>query len=276
MTVDLDKTCGKWHSIHTIRQRSYESAVPGLLQAMKLGHPTAIVDRLVYFARTFRTPRPLSEWVTFGFYDKKLPNPGEVSCHLVYTEFQPWLTYYKVRLDPALKVGLGPTNSQTKEETPAQPIPHRLDLDSATASVVVEDPSRKRKRTLEPPNPKTEPDPQPQPSAANRASERSSQTSQSSKRLKMDCVLITTLPPVSVRKTAPPETSEDEGHSTRVSTGARGGEKQRGKRREAASTSRASARSDSQSSANRFARSRSHSVSSLRRPLFEPVSLESL
>jgi len=86
MAVDLDKTHGKWHSIHITRQKRYESAVPGLLQAMKLGEPTTITDRLVYFARTFRIPRPLSERVSFGFYDKKLSNPNEVSCRLVYTE----------------------------------------------------------------------------------------------------------------------------------------------------------------------------------------------
>jgi len=86
MTVDLDKTFKKWHSIHTSRQKVYENAVPGLLQAVKSGDPTTITDRLVHFARTFRTPRPLSERVSFGFYDKKLPNPDEVSCQLVYTE----------------------------------------------------------------------------------------------------------------------------------------------------------------------------------------------
>jgi len=86
MTVDLDKTYGKWHSIHISRQKHYENAVPGLLRAMKLGDPTTIADRLVYFARTFRIPRPLSERVSLGFYDHKLPNPDEVSCQLVYTE----------------------------------------------------------------------------------------------------------------------------------------------------------------------------------------------
>lgn len=86
MTVDLDETYGKWHSIHTSRQKLYEKAVPGLLEAMKLGNPTTIADRLVHFARTFRIPRPLSERVSFGFYDKKLLNPDGVSCQLVYTE----------------------------------------------------------------------------------------------------------------------------------------------------------------------------------------------
>ena len=86
MTVDHDKTHGKWHSIHTNRQKRYENAVPGLLQAMKSGDPTAITDRLVYFARTFRTPRPLNEWISFGFYDRKIPNPEEVSCQLAYVK----------------------------------------------------------------------------------------------------------------------------------------------------------------------------------------------
>jgi len=83
MTADLDKTYGRWHSIHTNRQKRYETAVPGLLLAMKLGDKTSIDHRLVYFARTFQTPRPLSERVLLGFYDKKLPSPEEVSCWLV-------------------------------------------------------------------------------------------------------------------------------------------------------------------------------------------------
>ena len=86
MTADLDKTYGKWHSIHISRQKLYENAVPDLLQAIKSGDSTTIADRLVHFARTFRIPRPLSERVSFGFYDKKLPNPDEVSRQLVSAE----------------------------------------------------------------------------------------------------------------------------------------------------------------------------------------------
>jgi len=81
----------------------------------------------------------------------------------------------------------------------------------------------------------------------------------------MDCVLITTLPPASRRKAAPPETSGDEDQSSQAREKAR--EKRRGKRREGASV-----RSDSQSLVVQSMHSRSHSVSSLRPPLFEPVS----
>jgi len=87
----------------------------------------------------------------------------------------------------------------------------------------------------------------------------------------MDCVLITTLPPVLGRKPAP-ETPEDEDDNSQTRAGMRGREKQRGKRREVVSTSRASARSDSQSLVDESMRSQSHSVSSIRHPLFEPVS----
>jgi hypothetical protein len=80
MTVEYDKSYGKWHLLHTNRQKRYENAVPELVQAIKLGNPTTIPDRLAYFARTFQTPRPLSKSVSFGFYDKKLPDPEEVSC----------------------------------------------------------------------------------------------------------------------------------------------------------------------------------------------------
>ena len=86
MSADLDVTYEKWHLTHIGGWKRYESAVPGLLQAIKLGDPTRIIDRLAYFARTFRTPRPLSERVSFGFYDQRLPNPDGVSCQLVYTE----------------------------------------------------------------------------------------------------------------------------------------------------------------------------------------------
>ena len=178
------------------------------------------------------------------------------------------------QLNHVSEVEPGPTKPQTREETPAQSLLRRPDSGSPTVFVVAEDPSRKRKRSPEPPISKAETDPPSQPQVDKQASERSSQASQSSKKLRMDCVLITTLPPV--RKTAPPETFEDENHGTHVRTGSRGREKQRGKRRDAASTSRASALSDSQSLAERSTRSLSHSVSSLRRPLFDPVSLELL
>jgi len=176
------------------------------------------------------------------------------------------------QLDPVSEVKFGPTIPQTRAEIPARPLSHRLNLGSPTVPVVTEDPSRKRKRPPEPPNPNAEPDPLSQSPTDNQASERSSQTSQSSKRLKLDCVLITTLPPVSARKTTPLETSENVGHSTQVRAVVRG----MGKRREDPSTSRASAHSDSRSLEGQSTRSSSHSVSSLRRPLFEPVSPESL
>ena len=180
------------------------------------------------------------------------------------------------QLDPVSEVGLGPTIPQARDETPARPLPRRLNPGSPAVPVVMEDPSRKRKRTPEPPNPKSEAEPPSRPPTDNQASERSSQASQSSKRLKLDCVLITTLPPVSARKTAPRGASENVGHGTRVGTIVRGREKERGKRREDASASRPSAHSDSRSLADRSTRSSSHSVSSLRRPLFQPVSPEPL
>lgn len=168
-----------------------------------------------------------------------------------------------------------PANSQTRG-TPVKPFPPPLDLGSSAAPAVAEDLSRKRKRSSKTPNPKAEPDLPSRLSTENRASERSSVTSQSSKRLKMDCVLITTLPPVLHGEATPLETSQDEGRIIQATTSARGREKQRGKRRETVLTSGASVRSDSQSLAARSTRSQSHSVSSLRRPLFDPVSPESL
>lgn len=79
MTVEFDKTYSKWHSIHTNRQGHYQEAVPGLILAAKVGDRTEIDDRLVHFARTFQTPRPMSKWVSLGFYDKELPDPEEAS-----------------------------------------------------------------------------------------------------------------------------------------------------------------------------------------------------
>lgn len=185
--------------------------------------------------------------------------------------------YHKAnQLVPVSEVMSGTTIPQTGEETPARRLSHCLDPGSPTVPVVTEDPSRKRKRPPETPNPKVESNPPSLPPMDNRASERLSQTSQSSKRLKLDCVLITTLPPVSARKTAPPETSENVGHNTQVRTVVHDREKQRGKQREDASTSGASARSNSRSLAGRSTRSSSHSVSSFQRPLFEPVSPEPL
>ena len=88
MTVELDKKGGKWHSIHTSRQKRYEEdVVPRLIWTTKKGDKTEIEDRLVYFARTFQIPRPLSEWVSLGFYDKELPNLEDVSSHPFCTEF---------------------------------------------------------------------------------------------------------------------------------------------------------------------------------------------
>lgn len=172
-------------------------------------------------------------------------------------------------LDPESIGALEPTNSQTRGETPAQRLSRRPHSGSPAVSVVVDDASRKRKRTSKPPGSGVEPS---RPPTDNRTSERLSQAPKSSKRLRMDCVLITTLPPVPRRKTAHPETSEDEDRSSQARTRTRSRGKQRGKRREAASTSRASVRSNSESVADQSTRSQSHSVSSLRRPLFEPVS----
>ncbi|KAF9646383.1 hypothetical protein BDM02DRAFT_3029199 [Thelephora ganbajun] len=162
-------------------------------------------------------------------------------------------------------------NSQIREKTPAQRLPRRPHSNSSV-SVTAEASSRKRKRPSEPPDSEAEPDHLSQPPTDNRPSERLSQTSQPSSRLRMECVLITTLPPAWRRKPAPPETSEDEDEDnlSRASTGMRGREKQRGKQREVVSTSRASVRSDSRSLADNSLRSLSHSVSSFRRPLFEP------
>lgn len=81
MTVELNKKNGSWHSIHTNRQKRYEDAVPKLIWAIKTGSKTAIDLRLVYFARTYKDPRPLSNRVTFGFYDK-----NEVSRRFFFQE----------------------------------------------------------------------------------------------------------------------------------------------------------------------------------------------
>ena len=177
-------------------------------------------------------------------------------------------------LDPDSTGGPESTNSQIRGETPAQRLSRRPHSGSPAVSVAVEDPSRKRKRASKTPGSGVEPGPS-RSKVHNQASELLSQAPQSSKTQKFDCVLITTLPPVPYRKTVtvPPETSGDEDQSSQAKTRARGREKRRGKRREVVSALRASVRSNSESLADQSMRSQSHSVSSLRRPLFEPVSL---
>ena len=280
MTVELDKTYGKWHLTHTNRRESYEGAIPRLLWAAKMGDKTPINHRLVYFARTFQTPRPLSNQVTFGFYDKKLPDPKEVSRQLVCAQFSNLLTAPRQvdQLDSVSVPDPEATNSQTREETSVQRHSHPPKSDSPAVAGVAEVASRKRKRPSDPPNLNVEPDRPSQPSQTtmdDRASVRLPQTSKSPKRLIMDCVLITTLPPRLGRKPVPPETSGngDDRLQVRATTRSR---KQRGKRREVASTSRPPVRTDSRSLADEQIHSRSHSVSSIRPPLFEPVSARSL
>jgi len=268
MTVELDKTYGRWHSIHTNRRESYEGAIPRLLWATKMGAKTPIDHRLVYFARIFQTPRPLSKQVTFGFYDKKLPDPEEVSHQLVCMGFSNLLTvlHQVDQLDPVSVIDPDATNSRSREETPVQRHSRRLESDSPAAASLGDVASRKRKRPSEPPNPNDGPDRPSQPSQPIM----DDRTSKSSKRLIMDCVLITTLPPRLRKKPAPPETSGDEDGRPQTRTKTRGREKQRGKRREAAPTPRAWVRED------KSMRPRSNSVSSIRSPLFEPVSTKSL
>ena len=87
MTVEHDKKCGKWHSTHTSRQKSYEDVLPGLIRATKKGEKTEIDHRLAYFAQTFQTPRPLSRWVSLGFYDKEQPDLEEVSYQFIHMKF---------------------------------------------------------------------------------------------------------------------------------------------------------------------------------------------
>lgn len=277
MTVDLD---GKWHSIHANRRDRYDKAVPRLLWSTKMGHKIPIDERLVYFARTFQIPRPLSERVTFGFYDKKLPDPEEVSYQLIYAELSNLLNlrHQVDQLEPISVTDSEVTNSQTRG-TPAQRHPPHLDSNSPAGLGLAEASSRKRKRPSETPNPIAGPDgpSRPrlsQPPAGDRTSERLIQTPQSSKRQRMECVLITTLPPKPRRRPAPPGAPGDEDVRSQVAI--RRTEKQRGKRREVASTSRAPARSDSRFLADETMHSRSHSVSSIRPPLFEPVSVKPL
>lgn len=171
------------------------------------------------------------------------------------------------------------TNSRSRKNTPVQHHPLRLDSGSPASSSVVEVASRKRKRPSEPLdfNVGTGPLAQPRPSRPpedDRTDERLSKISKP-KRLIMDCVLITKLPPRPRRQPVPPEPSEDEGARSQARAVARNREKRRGKRREVISTSRASVLSDSRSLAGDSMRSQSHSVSSIRPPLFEPVSLQS-
>jgi hypothetical protein len=281
MTVELDKTYGRWHSIHTNRRESYEEAIPRLLWATKMGAKTPIDHRLVYFARIFQTPRPLSKQITFGFYDKKLPDPEEVSRPLVCAEFSNLVTplHQVDQLDPVSVPDPEATDSRTREETPVQRHSRRLESDSPVVADLVDVASRKRKRPSEPSGLGAEPSrpsQSSQPKTDERVSGRPHQTSKSSKRLIMDCVLITTLPPRPRRKPAPPETPEDEDDRSQARVTTRGRERQRGKRREVASTSRVSVRGGSRSLVDESTRSRSHSVSSIRPPLFEPVSARSL
>ena len=267
MTVELDKTYGRWHSIHTNRRESYEGAIPRLLWATKMGAKTPIDHRLVYFTQTFQTPRPLSKQVTFGFYDKKLPDPEEVSHQLVCMGFSHLLTvlHQVDQLDPVSVIDPDATNPRSREETPVQRHSRRLESDSPAAAGLADVASRKRKRPSEPPNPNAGPDRPSQPSQPIT----DDRTSKSSKRLIMDCVLITTLPPRLRKKPAPPGASGDEDGRPQARTKTRGREKQRGKRREATPTPRAWVRED------KSMRPRSNSVSSIRSPLFEPVSTKS-
>lgn len=163
------------------------------------------------------------------------------------------------------------TSLQTREETPAQPLPYRLPSGTPAVPAMTEGSSRKRKRSSKPPNPKVGPEPS-QPPAEDRSTDRLPQITSSSKMLRMDCVLITTLPPAPRKKTALSETPGDEDGRSQTKTTVRNTEKRRGKQREAAPTSRPPLPSESRSLADEPMHSRSHSVSSLRPPLFEPVS----
>ena len=104
MAVELDKSYRKWHSIHINRQGHYQNAVPSLILAMKLGNKIEIDDRLVHFARTLQTPRPLSKWVSLGFYDQELPDPEEVSHRVIHADCTLILLLYLVHVG-------GPTGS---------------------------------------------------------------------------------------------------------------------------------------------------------------------
>lgn len=250
MVVELDKKGGGWHSIHTNRQKRYEEdVVPRLIWATKKGDKTEIEERLVYFARTFQTPRPLSEWVSLGFYDKELPDLEDVD-----------------QLDPGSVVGSEKVNSQITKDSSV----HRLNSDSPAVSTTTDAPSRKRKRSSRPSSSKSGLDPPSQPPMDDRGREPSLRPTRSYQKWKMDCVLITTLPPVLRKKTAPPKSSENKGDHSQTKTKKRGRGRKRGKQPAAASTARASALSASRSLAREPAHSRSHSVSSLRPPLFEP------
>jgi len=281
MTVELDSTYGRWHSIHANRRESHEGPIPRLKWTTKTGAKTPIDRRLVHFAQNFQTPRPLSKQVTFGFYDKKLPDSEEVRRQLFCTESCKLLTvlHQVDQLDPVPATDPEATNSGTREETPVQRRSHRLESGSPAVAGLAEIVSRKRKRPSEPPNLNLGPGPPSRPSQPTtnyRTGGRSSQTSKSSKRLIMDCVLITTLPPKLRRKPVPPGTSGGEDDRSQAMTTTRGREKRRGKRREVASTSRAPVLPDPRSLADESMHPRSHSVSSIRPPLFEPVSAKLL
>jgi len=136
----------------------------------------------------------LSKQVTFGFYDKKLPDPEEVRRQLVCTESCELLTkFHQVgQLDSASVTDPEVTSSGIKEETPVQRHSQRLESRRGNAS--------------EPPNLNAGPDPPSQPFQSimdDRPSARSSQISRSSKRLITDYVLTTTLPSRLHRKSVP-------------------------------------------------------------------------
>ena len=149
-------------------------------------------------------------------------------------------------------------------DTEAQPPLHPPPSDSSVVSTTAGVASRKRKRSLRRSSSKSEPDRLSQSLVDDRGNEPTPQTSKSSKRWRMDCVLITTLPPVLRKKTAP-KPSENEDIRPRTKGKKRG----RGKQRMTPSSSKASLPSGAQPPPTL---SRSHSVSSLRPPLFQPVS----
>ena len=165
-------------------------------------------------------------------------------------------------------VGSGNANSQVTEDSSVQ----RLNSDSPAVSTTADAPLRKRKRSSRPSSSKFGPDPPSQPPTGDRGREQSSRPTRSSRKWEMDCVLITTLPPVLRKQTAPSKLPENEDDHSQTKTKKRGRERKQGKQRAATSTSRASALSVSRSLADEPVHSRSHSVSSLRPPLFEPVS----
>lgn len=163
-------------------------------------------------------------------------------------------------LDAASEPNSEQLNPQTKEATPVQPTTPRLHSDSPAVSVFVEVPTLKRKRSLRTSSSKPDSDRPSQPPVDDQANERTSRSSRPS-RWRMDCVLITTLPPVPRKKPAPPGPSGGEDDRLPAKTKKRGKQKRQVGQQGVARTSVIS-------------NSRSHSVSSLRPPLFEPVSID--